>query len=81
MRYYIKQKVFSWRDRFTIKDSNGQDVYFVESELFSWGKKLYVTDRNGNEVLYIQLSLNQVSFSLATMQMGWSIKRYQTRLF
>lgn len=54
MRYYIKQKVFSWRDRFTIKDSNGQDVYFVESELFSWGKKLYVTDRNGNEVLYIQ---------------------------
>lgn len=34
-----------------------------------------------NEVLYIQLSLNQVSFSLATMQMGWSIKRYQTRLF
>ncbi|AZP04482.1 LURP-one-related/scramblase family protein [Jeotgalibaca ciconiae] len=57
MKLYIKQKVFSWRDRFAVKDEFGNDVYFIEGELFSWGKKLYVTDVNGNEVLYIQQNL------------------------
>ena len=37
MKLYIKQKVFSWADRFTVKDSSGNDRYFVEGELFSWG--------------------------------------------
>ena len=54
MRYYIKQKVFSWRDQFTVKDESGRDAYFVEGELFSWGKKLSVTNTEGQEVLYIQ---------------------------
>ena len=38
MKYYIKQKVFSWNDRFTVKDSQGEDVYSIESQIFSWGK-------------------------------------------
>ncbi len=54
MKLYIKQKVFSWRDKFTVKDENGQDKYYVEGELFSWGKKLHVTDVNGNETAFIQ---------------------------
>ncbi|MDE1548619.1 LURP-one-related/scramblase family protein [Jeotgalibaca caeni] len=57
MKYYIKQKVFSWRDQFTVKDEAGNDVYFIEGELLSWGKKLYVRDRSGNEVLYIQQNI------------------------
>lgn len=57
MEYYIKQKVFSWNDQFTIKDSQGQDVYSVEGESFSWGKKLHVRDTSGNEVLYIEQRL------------------------
>lgn len=57
MKFYIKQKVFSWRDRFTVKDEFNKDVFFVEGELFSWGKKLYVTDPNNDEVLYIQQNL------------------------
>jgi uncharacterized protein YxjI len=44
MKLYIKQKVFSWADRFTVKDENGADRYFVEGEMFSWGKKLHVYD-------------------------------------
>ena len=54
MKLYIKQKVFYWADRFTVKDSSGNDRYFVEGELFSWGKKLHVYDMTGNEVAFIQ---------------------------
>lgn len=57
MRYYIKQQVFSWRDRFTVKNEQGNDVYFVEGELFSWGKQLDVTDTAGNSVLYIKQNI------------------------
>ena len=54
MKLYIKQKVFSWVDRFTVKDENGQDKYYVEGELFSWGKKLHVHDASGSEAAFIQ---------------------------
>lgn len=54
MKLYMKQKVFSWTDKFSIRDEWEQDCYFVEGELFSWGKKLHVYDRNGREVAYLQ---------------------------
>lgn len=54
MKLYIKQKVFSWADKFTVKDASGQDRYYVEGELFSWGKKLHVYDMSGNEAALIQ---------------------------
>lgn len=54
MRLFMKQQVFSWRDRFYIKDEYEQDKYYVEGELFSWGKKLHVFDMQGNEVAFIQ---------------------------
>ncbi len=54
MKLYMRQKVLSWVDRFTIKDEWGADKYFVEGELFSWGKKLHVSDVYENEVAFIQ---------------------------
>lgn len=54
MRLYIKQKVFSWGDKFTVKDENGFDKYVVEGEIFSWGKKLHVYDMAGYEVAFIK---------------------------
>lgn len=54
MKLYVRQKVFSWRDRFTVKDENGVDKYYVEGELFSWGKKLHIYNMAGNEVAFIQ---------------------------
>ena len=53
MKLYIKEKVFSWGDRFTIMDEFGNDKYTVEGEVFSWGKKLHVYDMMGNEAAYI----------------------------
>ncbi|MGB6178410.1 LURP-one-related/scramblase family protein, partial [Carnobacterium sp.] len=57
MNYYIKQKLFSWNDKFSVKNSQEQDVYLVEGEFLSWGKKLHVRDSSGKEVLYIEQQL------------------------
>ena len=54
MKLYIKQRVFSWRDRFTVKDESGNDRYSAVGEFISWGKKLHILDANGNEVAFIR---------------------------
>jgi uncharacterized protein YxjI len=57
MKLYIKQKVFSWGDKFTVKDQVGTDRYFVEGEVFSFGKKLHVYDAHHFERAYIKQEL------------------------
>ena len=57
MKLCIRQKVFSWNDRFTVYDELGHDRYYVEGEIFSFGKKLHVFDLNGKESAYIQQKL------------------------
>lgn len=57
MKLYIKEKVFSWGDKFTVKDEFGADRYMVEGEIFSWGKKLHVYDMSGGEVAFIKQEL------------------------
>ena len=57
MKLYMKEKVFSWNERFTIKDENGWDKYFVEGEFLSLGKKLHLLNINGEEVAFIQQRL------------------------
>jgi uncharacterized protein YxjI len=54
VKLYLKQKVFSWRDRFYAKDKYGKDRFAVEGEIFTWGKKLHVYDANGVEVAFIR---------------------------
>ncbi len=54
MRLLINEHVFSWSDRFTVRDEAGNDRYYVEGELFSWGKKLHVYSMIGQEVAYIE---------------------------
>lgn len=49
MQLYMQQKVFSFRDRFTIKEPDGRDRWFVEGELFTWGKVLHILDAGGRE--------------------------------
>ena len=57
MKLYIKERVFSWNDQFTVKDENGWDKYFVEGEFFSFGKKLHLLDIHGREVALIRQQL------------------------
>ncbi len=46
--------MFSWKDKFYIRDEFGNDRYYVEGELFSLGKKLHIFDMNGNELALVQ---------------------------
>ena len=57
MKLYIKQKVFSWGDRFFVKDQMGRDKYMVRGEVFSWGKKLHVCHMDGSEAAFIKQKL------------------------
>ena len=57
MTLYLKQKFFSWKDRSTVTDENGEARYFVEGKVFSLGKKLTVTDPQGEEVAFIRQKL------------------------
>jgi uncharacterized protein YxjI len=57
MKLYLKQKVFSFNDKFTVKDENGEDRYFVEGEVFTIGKKLHVYDVNRKQCIFIQQKL------------------------
>lgn len=54
MKLYMKQKVFSFFDKFTVKDENGYDKYYIEGEILSFGKKLHIYDMNHNEVAFVR---------------------------
>ena len=53
MKLYIKQKVFSWGDKFRIYDENENDVYLVEGEVFTLGKKLHLYSPDKTELAFI----------------------------
>lgn len=57
MKLYMKQHVFTWGDRFSIYDQNGEVAYSAEGEVFSFGKKLHIYDRNEHEVAFVEQEL------------------------
>ena len=54
MKLYMKEKFFSWTDRFTVKDEYDEDRYYVEGEFLSIGKKLHVLNTNNVELAFIR---------------------------
>ncbi len=57
MKLYIKERVFTWGDKFNVFDEAGREKYTVEGEVFTWGKKLHVYDRFGKEAAFIKQEL------------------------
>ncbi len=57
MKLYIKQKIFSWNDQFSVYDSLENELFTVKGEFFSFGKNLAIWDRNGNELYRIEQEL------------------------
>lgn len=57
MKFYIKQKIFTWADQFSIYDGNGDERYYVKGEVFTFGKKLHLCSRGGTELAYIEQKL------------------------
>lgn len=51
MKYYIKQKVFSLRDTFSVMDSNGNDLYKVKGKMMSISNQMELLDNNEEVIL------------------------------
>ena len=60
MKYYVKQKVFSLKDKFFIKDFDQNDVYKVEGKFMSISNKLQLLDMNDEEVLNTKKKLFKI---------------------
>ena len=54
MRYLIKEKIFTFADRFEIQDENGYSKYEVVGKILSIGNKLNIYDMSGRELIYIE---------------------------
>lgn len=50
MKLLIKQRVFSWGEKFDIYDEEGKVKFFVKGELFSLGHQLHVYDAYDREI-------------------------------
>lgn len=50
---FIKQKLFSLKDKFTVKDQNGNDAYYVEGSLLKIPKTFTIMNTNHEEVATI----------------------------
>ncbi|PAT02034.1 hypothetical protein CI105_04005 [Candidatus Izimaplasma bacterium ZiA1] len=57
MRFYIKQKVFSLKDKFTVKDFNGNDIYLLQGKMFSLHNKMQLMNIDGSTLLFAQKKL------------------------
>lgn len=57
MKLYMKQKIFSFKDKFAVMDEEGNQLYYVEGEFFSLTKKLHIYDSAMNEVAFVQQKL------------------------
>lgn len=57
MKFYIKQKIFSIGEKFTIYDENGNDAFYVEGEFFTLGRKFHLLSALGYELSYIEQKL------------------------
>ena len=75
--YYINQN-FSFRDRFTIKDENQQDVFYAEGELLSFGKRITLRTMDGEDLLLVKEKvfrlLSQYDFYVGDQLIG-EVKR------
>ena len=57
MTLYMREKVFTLKERFYITDELGNNIYYVEGELLSLGKKLHIYDMQNNELAMVKQKL------------------------
>ena len=57
MKFYFKQKVFTFRQRSEIFDEHGNAVFTAVGEVFSLGRRMHIYDDTNNEVAFIQQRL------------------------
>lgn len=48
MELLIKQRIFSWGDKYDVYDAQGNARYYVEAEIFTLGHQIHVYDKRTN---------------------------------
>ncbi len=88
MNLYIKQRVFSFKDKFFVYDEFQNVKYYIESELFTIGKKFHLYDALGNECAFIHqrvlsllpryyISKNGSDIALVTKKIAFATQKYE----
>lgn len=54
MNLYIKQKVFSFGDKFSVYDEFENQVYYAKKDFISLGAKVHLYDMNENELIFLK---------------------------
>ena len=57
MKLYIKEKIFSFHNRYFIKDEQDNNILEISSKVISLGDKTWIKDLNGKELAYIEQEL------------------------
>ncbi len=57
MRYLMRQKILCLGDDFTVKDSDGNDLYYIDGHVLAIGDKLSFQDMQGHELARIRQKL------------------------
>lgn len=50
----IRERIFSWTEKYDIYNEEGRHVYHVEGEFFSLGHKFHIYDLSHNEVAFVK---------------------------
>lgn len=54
MRLYMKQKAFSFKQKTSVFDENGRELYYMEGKIISLGRKMTIFDEQRNELAFIR---------------------------
>ncbi len=57
MKLYIKQRLFTWGDKFDVKDEEGASKYFIEGEVLSIPPRLHIYNESHEQVAMVARKL------------------------
>ena len=57
MKLYIKQRLFTWGDKFDVKDEEGASKYFIEGEVLSIPPRLHIYNEAHEQVAMVARKL------------------------
>jgi len=81
MRYVMKEKIWSLRDTYVIRDEDENEVYRVVGKLFSFGDVLSFQDADGNERLKIDQKLLSWGPTYEILRDGQQLAMVKKKLF
>ena len=81
MRYLMRERILSWGDDFTIKNTDGEDVWYVDGKALSFGDKLSFKDRHGTEVAFIDQKLLSIGPQYEIIRGGKTVAVVKRQLF